>query len=64
MTRRVLILNLDTSVPQPPRLTPLILLPLADGRAAVALGDFSAEEALAELLASGVPVQSSKVVEE
>ena len=44
-------------------LTFLLLLPLGDNRAAVALNDLSPEEVLAELLSRGVAVRGSRVVE-
>lgn len=46
-----------------PRPTPLLMLPLGDNRAAVALDDLSPEEVLAELLSRGVAVKGSRVVE-
>jgi hypothetical protein len=42
---------------------PLAVLPLPDGRAAVPLGDETAEEVLAALLAGGVAIRSSRVIE-
>ena len=63
MRRRMLVLDLfPTSLPLP-RPTPLLLLPLGDNRAAVALVDQSPEEVLAELLSRGVAVRGSRVIE-
>lgn len=64
MRRRLLLLELDPGSPTPaPRVTPLVLLPLPDGRAAVPLSTESAEEALATLLAGGLPIRASRVIE-
>lgn len=63
MRRRMLVLDLFPSTLPMPRPTPLLLLPLGDNRAAVALDDQSPEEVLAELLARGVAVRGSRVVE-
>lgn len=61
--RRLLLLELATSSPLAPRIAPLVLLPLPDGRAAVPLVDITAEEALATLLAEGVAIRSSRVID-
>lgn len=64
MRRRLLLLDLDPSARSPPpRITPVVLLPLPDSRAAVPLGDESPEEVLASLLASGLAIRSSRVIE-
>jgi hypothetical protein len=66
MRRRLLLLELDPRSPTPVpalRLTPLVLLPLPDGRAAVPLSTESAEEVLATLLADGLPIRASRVIE-
>ena len=63
MRRRMLVLDLFPSSLPLPRPTPLLLLPLGDNRAAVALDDLSPEEVLAELLARGVAVRGSRVVD-
>jgi hypothetical protein len=63
MRRRMLVLDLFPSSLPLPRPTPLLLLPLGDNRAAVALDDLSPEEVLAELLSRGVAVRGSRVVE-
>jgi hypothetical protein len=63
MRRRILVIDLSPSPLPMPRPTPLLMLPLGDNRAAVALDDLSAEEVLAELLSSGVAVKGSRVVE-
>ena len=64
MRRRLLLLELDPRSPIPaPRVTPQMLLPLPDGRAAVPLSTESAEEALATLLAVGLPIRASRVIE-
>ena len=61
--RRLLLLELAGRAPITPRIAPLVLLPLPDGRAAVPLTDMSVEEALATLLADGVPIKSSRVID-
>ncbi len=63
MIRRILVLELWPSSRPMPRPTPLLLLPLGENRAAVALDDLSPEEVLAELLSRGVAVRGSRVVE-
>jgi hypothetical protein len=60
----LLLLDLDPRSPAPaPRVTPLVLLPLPGDRAAVPLSDESAEEVLATLLAGGLAIRSSRVIE-
>lgn len=61
--RRLLLLELAGSTPLTPRIAPLVLLPLPDGRAAVPLTDMTVEEALATLLAEGVAIRSSRVID-
>lgn len=61
--RRLLLLDLAVATPITPRIAPLVLLPLPDGRAAVPLTDMSVEEALATLLAEGVAIRSSRVID-
>ena len=61
--RRLLLLELAGSAPLTPRIAPLVLLPLPDGRAAVPLTDMTVEEALATLLAEGVAIRSSRVID-
>lgn len=61
--RRLLLLELATDSPLTPRIAPLVLLPLPNGRAAVPLVDTTAEEALATLLAEGVPIRRSRVID-
>ncbi len=63
MSRRMLLLDLGPTTAPFPRPSPLVLLPLGENRAAVALDDFTPEEVLAELLARGVAVRGSRVVE-
>ncbi len=63
MRRRMLVLDLGPMAGPFPRPTPLVLLPLGENRAAVALDDLSPEEVLAELLSRGVAVRGSRVVE-
>lgn len=64
MRRRLLLLDLDPLVPSPaPRVSPLVLLPLPDSRAAVPLRDETPEEVLAALLADGLAIRSSRVIE-
>lgn len=64
MRRRLLLLELDPASPSPaPRITPTMLLPLPDSRAAVPLNDESPEEVLATLLASGLAIRASRVIE-
>lgn len=64
MRRRLLLLDLDPARPSPaPRITPMLLLPLPDNRAAVPLTDETPEEALAALLADGLAIRSSRVIE-
>ncbi len=63
MPRRMLVLDLSPTTGPLPRPTPLVLLPLGENRAAVALDDLSPEEVLAELLSRGVAVKGSRVVE-
>jgi hypothetical protein len=64
MRRRLLLLNLDPLAPTTlPGIGPLAVLPLPDGRAAVPLGDETAEEVLAALLAGGLAIRSSRVIE-
>lgn len=50
-------------MPLTPRITPIVLLPLPDGRAAVPLSDLGVEAVLAQLLAAGVPIVRSRVIE-
>lgn len=62
--RRLLLLDLDPVVPSPaPRISPVVLLPLPDSRAAVPLRDETPEEVLATLLADGLAIRSSRVIE-
>lgn len=61
--RRLLLLELAGSAPITPRIAPLVLLPLPDGRAAVPLTDMSVEEALATLLSEGVAIKSSRLID-
>jgi hypothetical protein len=61
--RRLLLLELAPGPPACPRIDPLIVVPLPDGRAAVALTDETPEEALAALLAVGIAVRSSRLIE-
>lgn len=64
MHRRLLLLNLDPLAPTTvPRMSPLVVLPLPGGRAAVPLGDETAEEVLATLLAGGLAIRSSRLIE-
>lgn len=63
MRRRLLVLDLSPSAFPMPRPSPVLLLPLGDNRAAVALDDQTPEEVLAELLARGIAVRGSRVVE-
>ncbi|HEY3933034.1 MAG TPA: hypothetical protein VGL65_00280 [Gemmatimonadales bacterium] len=64
MPRRLLLLDLDPVAPCPtPRITPQLLLPLPDSRAAIPLGDEPIEEVLASLLADGVAIRSSRLIE-
>jgi hypothetical protein len=64
MRRRLLLLDLDPVTPAPTaRIAPLVLLPLPDSRAAVPLSDETPEEVLAALLASGLAIRSSRVIE-
>jgi hypothetical protein len=64
MRRRLLLLDLDPGVRSPaPRIAPLMLLPLPDSRAAVPLSDETPEEVLAALLADGLAIRSSRVIE-
>lgn len=63
MRRRMLVLDLSPTTGPLPRPTPLVLLPLGENRAAVALDDLTPEEVLAELLSRGVAVKGSRVVE-
>jgi hypothetical protein len=64
MRRRLLLLDLDPIAPPlAPRIAPLVLLPLPDHRAAVPLHDESPEEVLATLLADGVAIRSSRVID-
>jgi hypothetical protein len=64
MRHRLLLLDLDPLAPPlVPRITPLVVLPLPGGRAAVPLNDESAEEVLATLLAGGLAIRSSRVIE-
>lgn len=63
MRRRILVLDLSPSSRPMPRPTPLLMLPLGDNRAAVALDDLTPEEVLAELLSRGVAVRGSRVVD-
>jgi hypothetical protein len=63
MRRRLLLLDLDPVAPAlAPRISPTLLLPLPDGRAAVPLEDESPEAVLASLLADGVPIRSSRLI--
>ncbi len=61
MAHRLLVLDLGptTRIPAP---SPLLLLPLGDGQAAVTLDEWTAEEVLAELLSRGIAVRASRVV--
>lgn len=64
MRRRLLLLDLDPEAPSPaPRIAPLVLLPLPGGRAAVPLSDETPEEVLAALLAGGLAIRSSRVID-
>ena len=64
MLQRLLLLDLDPGAPPlTPRISPLLLLPLPDHRAAIPLADQSAEEVLATLLSEGVAIRASRVVE-
>lgn len=64
MHRRLLLLEFAPgTLPPAPRITPFLLMPLPDGRAAVPLADESAEEALAHLLAGGLPIRRSRLIE-
>jgi hypothetical protein len=64
LRRRLLLLDLDPGAPAPaPRITPLVLLPLPDSRVAVPLADESPEEVLAALLAGGLAIRSSRVID-
>lgn len=64
MRRRLLLLNLDPLAPTTvPCLGPLTVLPLPDARAMVPLGDETAEEMLATLLAGGLAIKSSRLIE-
>ena len=64
MRRRLLLLDLDPTAPSPaPRISPLLVLPLPDSRAAVPLSDETPEEVLATLLASGLAIRSSRVID-
>ncbi len=63
MSRRMLLLDLGPTTAPFPRTSPLVLLTLGENRAAVALDDLTPEEVLAELLARGVAVRGSRVVE-
>ena len=64
MRRRLLLLDLDPGVQPPaPRISPLMLLPLPDSRAAVPLSDETPEEVLAALLADGLAIRSSRVID-
>jgi hypothetical protein len=64
MSSRTLIVDIDPAAPPMVREVPLIMRVLGPGRASVPLDGVSPEEALAELLASGVAVRGSRVVEE
>jgi hypothetical protein len=61
--RRLLLLELAPGPQAAPRIEPFIVVPLPDGRAAVPLNDETPEEALAALLAVGVAVRSSRLIE-
>jgi hypothetical protein len=73
MRRRLLLLDLDPApIPRSARPTaalagpgPLVILPLPDGRAAAALPlrDESPEEVLASLLADGVAIRGSRIID-
>ena len=64
MRQRLLLLVLDPrSPPAVPRVAPLVVLPLPGCRVAVPLADESAEEVLATLLADGLAIRSSRVIE-
>lgn len=64
MRQRLLLLVLDPrSPPAVPRVAPLLVLPLPGSRVAVPLTDESAEEVLATLLADGLAIRSSRVIE-
>jgi len=64
MRRRLLLLKLDPLAPATvPCMGPLAVLPLPDGRAVVPLGDETAEEMLATLLAGGLAIRSSRLIE-
>jgi hypothetical protein len=64
MHGRLLLLNLDPMAPATvPPMSPLVVLPLPGARAAVPLGDETAEEVLATLLAGGLAIRSSRVIE-
>lgn len=61
--RRLLLLDLAPGPAVTPRISPFLLVPLPDGRAAVPLDDETPEEALAALLAVGVAVRASRLIE-
>lgn len=64
MRRRLLLLDLVPGSPPTPRIHPLVLIPMRDGRATVWLDGATPEEALAELLALGVAIRASRVIDE
>ena len=64
MPRRLLLVDIDPAAPPMVREVPLIVRVLGPGRATVPLDGVSPEAALAELLASGVAVRGSRVLEE
>ncbi len=68
MRRRLLLLDIDPGpslVSSAGRAAPLVVLPLPGGRAAAAvpLFDETPEEALAALLADGIAIRGSRVIE-
>lgn len=54
--------DIDPAAPRSPREVPLLVVTLGPGRVAIALEGVTPEQALAELLASGVAVRGSRVV--
>ncbi|MEP6591876.1 MAG: hypothetical protein ABJC19_11905 [Gemmatimonadota bacterium] len=61
--RRLLLLDLAGSTPIAPRIWPLVVVPLPDGQLAVPLTETTPEEALAILLAGGLPIRRSRLIE-
>lgn len=64
MRRRLLLLDLVPGSPPVPRIHPLVVIPMHDGRATVPLDGATPEEALAELLAQGVAIRASRVIDD